>query len=342
MNHLWIELKHLQQKDICPAKARIFHELILRKYYLRVIYRLITLPVLRTISLLLYYLIRASFLSRKKGVTLLFPLNKNEFKPLKRKVDDGIVSFGLSALFSPQTFATSFLRALSLTPRIHRYGLAHQHIPYYALLRSVELIAYYQFLNSIKSALTKVIVTTDGNPNGLALLAVAKKKRLLLYFLSHALPAPPYYQGYLGTVSPLDSLSAKIYQNHFHTKDINEPKIVIEDKMIKEPPQEIKTILICLSKSDDLSRIDSLYQLIKKRLPQVTLKTRFHPSSKNRQIDLKKDIHDCQLAIISNSSVFIDLTYFGVPCLYCDLLDPGFYDRYGFIKMGLLKDFRDF
>ncbi len=344
MLSLWIELKHLHDKDLCSAKERIFQELVLSHRTLSLLYSVAQLPILKNFSVLVFFIFHSCLLYKKGQGSLCFPKAKNEFKRVPPSYEGAIIHKGFRSLLSPISFFYSLGRSIRLLPRILRYTNKIQSIPFYCILRSVELIAYYHFLNNLEDSFERVIVTTDGNPNGLALLAFAKKRKIAIQFFSHALPAPPYYQGYLGTVHPVDSLSQKIYAHYFKTKEVKDPSIEIKEKELSTNVEKetVTAILLCLSKSDDLSRLEELHKEITLRFPKASIKNRLHPYQAKNYTDLKEDLKGCQLAVISNSGVFVDLAALGIPCLYCDTLDPGFYDRYGFIKMGLLKDLRDY
>jgi hypothetical protein len=220
-------------------------------------------------------------------------------------------------------------------------------------------LAYYdRFVVELSRKNTNtVIVFTDANPHGRALMHSAYKKKIKLCFVSHGEPNDPLPPIYCDIVFLFGERSLFRYKKNksrfgkvlfYGHKDLFRKirQIDFEKRL---------TIGLFLSKSTCLEEVARLSSLLKKRFTGCSILIRQHPNMplaktekiallKNSSVQisgsepLEKVIEKCDFAIACDSTVHLDILLRGRPSLYCGNLEKNYFDRYGYVGEKIILD----
>ncbi len=241
----------------------------------------------------------------------------------------------------------------------HILGIILKRYDLFIALRLVQYLAYYDRfdLEIDRNNTKRIIVFTDTNPHGRALMHLARKKGIWSCFISHGEPNEPVLPIYCDVIYLLGERSLCRYKKsksrfgkvlyHGH-KDIFRKIREIEFK-------ENVIIGIFLSKSTDLEGVIKLEYLLEEVFKYKSILIRKHPNmdlSKEEEKELLKnpkvqfsddrlidrDIEKCDFIFAGNSTAHIDILLRGCPSLYQRALEKHFFDRNGYVEKGLILD----
>jgi hypothetical protein len=229
----------------------------------------------------------------------------------------------------------------------------------FIVLRAIQYLAYYdRFMQEINSRVTKgVIVFTDANPHGRALIQVAYAKEILLTFITHGAVNEPilplrceclYVLGkrsYERLLIPYSHFKHVVFQGHKHLKK-NMRAIDFANPLV---------VGMFLSKSTQVSKVLKCISIVSNRYVCKKIMVRMHPNrplskaermylAKNELVlicgesKIEEDIESCDLIIAGNSTSHLDVLLQGRVSLYYRGLEESEYDRYGYVKEGLVLD----
>ncbi len=249
--------------------------------------------------------------------------------------------------------AGGFCRIMSRI--INRYDL-------YVALRAVQYLGYYDrfSLEFDKKRIKTILVFSDGNPHGRALLHAAYRKNIKTCFVSHGEPNEPMPPLHCNIACLLGKRSLDryekngsrfgrvVYQGHRETF-----------KRIKCPDFGKKlNIGLFLSKTTALSSVPELIGLLGKVFMYERILIREHPNfsipKKYRKDFLKdpkvkisgknsvdEDTRFCDLVFSGNTTTHVDVLLRGRPSLYYRGFEPDFFDRYGYVREELIMDWSE-
>lgn len=284
----------------------------------------------------------------KKGTTLCFPKMTNEQKSLteyipKSKWSRRKIRLSLMGFIS--------VRALPSPLKVFRisYQLCCKHPPYISL-RALEYLAYYSRIRNSATNKSAVVITTDSNPHGLALLKSAQSLGLKKIFISHGHPNPPAPRLSLDTAILYGPYSMKFYRIDAKTKT----KVLFNpSKKFFIPIKKTihyKCVGIALSKNFSLDELENTTTKVRRIFGSVMVILRPHPSTKIKkplyrfseknhcEIDTGQSLvsffSEIDLLLADDTTTHLNALLMGIPSLYMGSLD-----RYGFVSEGLVLPF---
>jgi len=359
--HLWKGLKGLLYRDISTTKERLFKQYFKRNKLVYVIYSFAsTSLILKTISATLYFLINYLFLTVNKNINdyvtmIQLPNEKIIFdKYIINKRAISQIKKSLLGLFDFSTIKFRFTKLIKLF-RIFNHLI--KNYDFYLVLRVAEYIAYYGRLYALldKDNLKGILMFTDNNPNSFALMFIAQRFRIPLYFISHGEPLEPIYPlkckaAYLLGLESLrryESRGSKFNKIFFkgHKQSFKKFQPIIGN-------QEL-TLGLFLGKLSTLERLSSLLTSVSKQLNIGKILIRRHPiTSFYKKTNIKhmlpknlillnsttfeEDVKKCDLILSGNSTAQLEALHMGKAVLYSREMEEGNFDKYKYIKDGLL------
>lgn len=355
-------------KDNTDFKHDLFLFYIKKKKYLFILYRLAARfkdGFLGSVTGFLFYLITylsISFPKNRKYVSMVrLKTEKNSYRDIFGANCDKINLIRHSLLISFSSIK-SLVRLFSSKKVIHDFrilGIILKRYDLYVSLRSIQYLAYFdRFKCEIDKKNTgMVIIFTDANPHGRALMQLARKKNITLCFISHGEPNEPIPPIYCDFVYLLGEKSLRRYKEnksrfgkvlYYGHKDVFKEIGEIEFK-------KALRIGIFLSKSTNLNKVVKLNCLLEKTFKCEAILIRKHPnmdlSKKEEKMLLEnpivqmsegkstdRDIEKCSFIVAGDSTVHLDVLLRGRPSLYYRHLERNFFDRYGYVKEGIILD----
>lgn len=227
----------------------------------------------------------------------------------------------------------------------------------YIVLRAAEYMAYYsKFYILFKEISIKgVLIFTDSNPHGFALLSIAHRLKIPAYFISsNGEPHPPLVQIQCKGAFLLGENSLKMYKtvkSRFdkvfykgHKQDYKKFKNIHDNQDL--------TLGLFLGKMSTLKYLNFLLPAVSKKMNIKNILVRIHPNLKfNKNNNLHKllpgylaltdstsfieDIEKCDLILSGNTSALLEALLFGKASLFCRELEKKYYDVYGYVQDGL-------
>ena len=310
--------------------------------------------------LITYLLIR--FPQNRKCVSMLrLKTEKKSYRDIFGKNCNGINLMRLSLLISYSSIK-SLVRQFSFKKIIHALhilGIILKRYDLFIALRSIQYLAYYdRFDFEIDKRNTNmIIIFTDANPHGRALMQLAHKKDIGLCFISHGEPnepIPPVYCDIVYLLGERSLLRYKKSKSRFGKVLYHGHKNIFKRIREVEFRKNVR-IGIFLSKSTGLDEVVKLNYLLEETFRCESILIREHPNmglskkEKNRLLEnpkiqisdgksIDRDIEKCDLIFAGNSTVHVDILLRGCPSLYYRGLEKTFFDRYGYIKEGVVLD----
>lgn len=354
-------------KDDNLPRRELFLCYIKKRKFFFILYRLLEklkAGFLGPITGLLFYLftyLLIRFPENRKRVTMLqLEIEKMSYRDVFGRNDRigliynslSITPLSIKFLLRERSFKKFSYDLYILDIILKRYDL-------FVALRIIQYLAYYDRFNlEIDKKNTKrIIVFTDSNPHGRALMHLAHRKNIELCFISHGEPTEPVLPiccdlAYLLGEKSLDSYKKSrsrfgkvLYHGH---KDMF--------KKIREIDfgQNIK-IGIFLSKLTNLNEVLRLNDLLEETFKCETILIRKHPnmdlSKEEERLLLKKtkvhisngcsietDIEKCDLVFAGNTTAHIDILLRGCPSFYYAGFEKGFFDTYGYLEKRIILD----
>lgn len=358
-------LKDQIRRDGSIYKVCIFENMLKASPLVSNVYKISSMhPVSRAIVCSIYYLyrylaIQPNFL--KKSVVVA-PVFKNEKRILAEELDSTIrnewASYHKHKKFIPINILLIWplLKGLFGLPFAYRQSLVlSRHVELFRGMRAAEFYAYFRAIAPAIKRAKMIIVTTDGNPNGMALFALGECYRTTTIFLSHGEPIPPMAKLRAKMAYLLGQHSADVYREHgtrFEELLFQGHK---DFEMTYTPLSEaITTVGLFIGKLDQVERLRETIHLINSIFDPQRILLRQHPNfplnggtvsqlqSGNLEISeeasIFKDIHRCDLMVIGDSTSHLQVLLCGKPSLYYFDGDQRFYDRYNYLRDGLVME----
>lgn len=328
------------KKDLTQERKEIVAVALETRPLLGFFYRILGFPFFREIGSILFsirsLLLWAGHSADAKGM-LVLRATVNERRALKE-----ILNGRSASTFS----ALEWVRDIGFPlPILFKEGLKFFRIvrrlseakPLYFRVRLIELLIIY-FLQSRKiKAIKSILVASEGNPHGLALLALGKRHSLPTVFASHAPISvnPIAIDCDCAILSGIESelsfrkAGSKMGKIEFHS---------LPHKIFSRGEKDIfalKEICLCLGMGFNIRGVEELLEHLAQHLPGLKVKVRAHPSlpSAARALNSKvnvsigktfaEDFSPGTLALAGNSTVHLDLWVRGIPSLYWPHLDRG-------------------
>ncbi|MFC1666681.1 hypothetical protein ACFL0P_02250 [Candidatus Omnitrophota bacterium] len=355
-------------KDNTDFKRNLFLVYIKKKKSLFVLYRLIEKlkdGFFGSIAVLSFYLITYLFIR--------FPQNRKRISMAQLKTEKKSYGdiFGGNGNKIGLIYPSLLISFSSIRPLVGRFlskrimhdfrilGVILKRYDLFIALRAIQYLAYYDRFNFQidKKSTDMIIVFTDGNPHGRALMQLAHSKNIKMCFVSHGEPNEPVLPIYCDLIYLLGERSSFRYK-----KVKSRFKKVLyhghKDAFKKIREIEFKTNLrigIFLSKSTILDNVIKLTYLLNKAFRCEAILIRRHPNmdlskreektllknskvqiSNGRSID--RDIEKSDFILAGDSTVHVDALLRGCPSFYYRDLEEDFFDRYGYVKEGLILD----
>jgi hypothetical protein len=240
--------------------------------------------------------------------------------------------------------------------RIARH-LLRRGLPYFRVLRAIEMIGYYaRYLSILRHSNIKLVaISSHSNPHAIALNIAARRCGIPIVLITHGMPVRP--------VAKLSYDAAQVHCKTARRTYVEEGtrlgRVFIHGRrqdFIRIPdmlPEKL-TVGIFLCKDVD----QDVFQTLTDKLlghPRVTcVIVRPHP--RNLWLDLKEwiskhrdgrlmlssnnsgpdDIAKCDIVLGGNSSVLIEAVTAGRPSGYIKKIDHGSYDLHRFVESGLI------
>jgi|GEM_PF-3281334 hypothetical protein len=226
-------------------------------------------------------------------------------------------------------------------------------------LRGLQYIAYYDRFNFelLKGVTETIIVFSDGNPHGRALLQLAFKKKIRSCFISHGEPVKDTSPVRCDIVVLLGHRSLARYENNASRFG---RVIYYGHKEIFRRIREVDfskrlTIGVFLSKSMNLEEVSKLNLFLTERFTGCTILVRRHPNMGiifrdkrallvNRSVrisdgkSIDKDIKECDFVISGDSTVHMEVLLRGCPSLYCRSLEKNVSYVYDYVAEGVVLE----
>jgi hypothetical protein len=288
--------------------------------------------------------------TEKKSYRDIFGGEKGRIKLIRRSL--WFFFPALKKLFAGQSF-------MKVRADIHVLKKILRRRDLFVALRTIQYLACYdRFLSELNAADTSaIIVFTDGNPHGRALINAAYKNSIKLCFISHGEPNDPIPPLYCDVAYLFGKRSFVRYSEngsrfgevlfHGHRDLFKILKTVDFGKKL--------TIGLFFSKSTRLKEAVKLSFSLRERFYACSVLIRPHPnmplSAKERAAFLKNpsisisdsgplesDIGKCDFVIAGDSTVHLDVLLRGCPSFYSSNLEKGYFDRYGYLKDGMVLD----
>jgi hypothetical protein len=339
------------RKDDDPYRRAIFRDLLTRSRPTAALYSLCAkISPLGALACFGYY--TWIFLSARipaNGEILAIPKLSNERRTLAETLDESLANRIGRAVLPRSGSVRTWFRLLSIC-RI----LARNHELFLAL-RMVEVAAYLHRLDSVRSKPRLVISTTDGNPSGIALLEYARARNIRAAFLSHGEPNSPvlpiscdvaYLLGessrerYASAGARIGRTILRGHRDHF--------------KAVQGITGRggVSRLLIAMGKVEETSCANEIISWARREFRGVEIVARPHPSfpltrEAASQLErqgvvvrsaksLSEEIVNCDLAVAGNSTSHLEIILAGVPSLYFFHERNGEFDRYGYLRDGLI------
>lgn len=259
----------------------------------------------------------------------------------------------------------------SIKPLIHQFSLKKvitdfsilgkilKRYDLFIALRAIQYLAYYdRFDFELHKGNTNiVIVFTDANPHGRALMQSALKKNIKLCFISHGEPdetMPPICCDIAYLFGERSLLRYRKNRSHIGKVLYYGHKDIF--KKIREVDfRKNVQIGIFLSKSTNLDEVVKLIFLLKKTFKNCTILIRKHPNmdltrreekmllrsfavqiSDGKSLD--RDIEKCDFVLAGETTVHLDVLLRGRPSLYYRNLEKNFFYRYDYVKEEIILE----
>lgn len=355
-------------KDNTDFKRSLFLYYIRKRKLLFILYRLIEKfkdGFFGAIIGLSFYSVNYLFIrfpqNRKRISMLQLKTEKKSYRDIFSSNGSkiGIIHHSLLTSFPSIKLLVRNFSSRKIFHGFHILGIILKRYDLFVALRAIQYLAYYDRfdLEIDRKDTSMIIVFTDGNPHGRALMQVANKKRIKLCFISHGEPNEPVLPIYCDLVCLLGERSLLKYKKsrsrfgkvlyHGHRDIFKKIREIEFRKNIQ--------IGIFLSKSTSLDEVVKLNYLLEKAFKCKAILIRKHPNmnlSKEEEAELLKnskvqisgdksinrDIEMCDFVFAGDSTVHLDILLRGCPSLYCRDLEKASFDRYGYVKEGLILE----
>lgn len=225
----------------------------------------------------------------------------------------------------------------------------------YFLMYLGEYINFFFLLNDKKIHISYTIVANDHSPASVAISMVAKELNIKRVYLQHAAVSKIFPHLDFEYAILRDYSSYEIYKSigiSSKCRVIIQPRFLENfkydnlKKNLKELQSNKVKIVIYLTSVFDNNKLLHAVQELKNNVLVDSVSIKPHPRIKSSQLlalsnegidivtNVSRDIH---LAIVSNSSVVIELLHAGVPVMQCFELDPFEEDYYTFVSQGIVQ-----
>ena len=228
--------------------------------------------------------------------------------------------------------------------------------PLFVALRATEYLAYCAKLDDHigDERVRTVLVFSDGNPHGIALLHLARSYGKGAVFVAHGEPTEPIYPLLCSAAFLWGQSSAERYREagaRFERTVL----LGCRDKWL--PMDRVREPLSCvgifLSKMTRKSKIVSLVGRIRQVYDPETILIRPHPNAPlplsmegeltslpgvriSEGSDLSTDARASDLVLAGNTTAHPEILLGGTPSLYCFDLEGADFDRIGYVRQNLV------
>ena len=348
-------LRLQQQRDATKFKRDLFHFKIEQSLLLRWLYR-----VVHKSKILLFFAALGLFLERFFRLKILSCTPQAIAAPLMATENQSLFK-----LFpSPRLAQTQYgwltpLQKVKIKKFILLLWRICNKFETYQTLRLAQFLGAYIHLHEVfkKNPAPAHIITSDANPNSLALLALAARNQARVIFVSHGEVVPPVARFPADMAFLLTKHSALAYQRAGNQW----PKIIIQGQKniwrkvrSLSDTSEIKLGFIC-GKFIEVNRIKEICADLRRNFKIQSFHLRPHPAFKcNQQTQdelrilgisydsshsLAEFCQKCDLLVIGNSTAIAECLLHGFPVLYFSDRAQVDEDRYGFVDIGLVLKF---
>lgn len=354
--------------DNSEFKRDLFESLLAKSKPLRIGYRLCNVNILMQVfTCLIYFYYRGLAIRPEKPKPIVAaPVFGNEKRILSLEISKEVREQLAEYTKHKKFIWINIFKILPLLRLVQRTGFVLRQSysvlkdnPLYVGMRCAELHAYYvNLLRPIKSA-NIVLATTDANPNGVALLCLAKIFQKPVIFVSHGEPNPPINHFDVDLAYLLGEESLKRYKRegtkikeviYAGYKEFASPIAPIQE-------HSIQRVGLFLGKFDSLTNLQRLIATIKKNFTPISILLRDHPNfplkAKAKQIlsaeglelsesvDIFSEIGRCDFVVAGNSTSHLEILLSGKPSLYYFDGVEKYRDRYQYVSTGLILEFTD-
>jgi hypothetical protein len=355
-------------KDNTDFKRGLFLYYIRKKKFALTLYRLVDKfkdSFFGRIAGLSFYLITYLFIhfpQNRKCISMLqLETEKKSYRDIFGENCNKINLIYSSLLISFSSFKSLFhLPSFKkIVNDFHILDIILKRYDLFVALRAIQYLAYYDRfkLEIDRKSTDMIIVFTDGNPHGRALMQLAHKKNIELCFISHGEPNEPISPIYCNLAYLLGERSLVKYRKG---RSCIEKVLYHGHKDVFKKIQEVDfrrgvRIGIFLSKSTILDGVVKLIYLLEKKFKCEVILIRKHPNMnlsrkeeksllKNSKVQISdgtsidRDIEKCDFIFACNSTVHIDTLLKGCPSLYYRYLEKNFFDRYRYVEERIILD----
>ncbi len=357
------------RKDNTPFKTELFQSYLKKSRVIEMAYKLLAgnlgrpfHPFMCTSFFLLRYLSLSPPNVSETIVTYLGTQNERrsfleiisaKFQPLIRQLPQSLLRVPQSFVQNLRFFKR-FLQCQALFFRLSR------RLPLFAALRASEYMAYFLAWSPLfrDGNFRSALVFSEGNPHGLALLHLARRSGKKSFFVSHGEPNAPIY--------PLKCTSALLWGRESFERyqnagaKIEEPRFLGQSEQyseLRELPQEVTRVGVFLSKMTRTKEISAVIQALSCDYPHAEILLRPHPNFKLTESmraelaihpalkfseggDPILDARKCDFVLAANTTSHVQILMSGTRSLYCYALEGVDFDRNGFLKEGLIREWK--
>lgn len=362
---LYFSIKNQIKKDHTQERSDLFSVFLSSHLILKYPYQFLELHKLSPLRALFCFIYAAcvsgNWLTTKDTSPITIEKRANESNKI-RELESVLRVYGFKRASLNISFFKKFSSFFYFLKRAARSPLSfiktwkwllrlNQNFPFYVCLRATETLFIFLYLNEKfqKIKPSALLISTEGNPHGSAVMGIADKFSIPLIFASHGAIStqPVKIKCELGLFH-----GAKMREDYLREFSKVESTIYYgRKKNINNDSNFSKKICLCLSKDPNLLAIKNLLLKIKNEFVGAEILLRPHPQSmvsvssiqKNfpfinisKNNSLAEDLSGSFLVLAGNSTVHLEALSYGVASLFWQDLDMGRQPLLSFLKEGIV------
>ena len=359
--HLYRGFKVIKMRDSSPLRTSMYSRYLEINTFARLVDKFCNSNkggVLSSFIYVFWYAYNFSKIRLKNGdprtiTTYEYSNEERSIREFYKKIDWNLGQSLEKSIPSPYLFLTVFFDLSNLAKLIRIVRTIGKRENFLVTCRSLEFLANFSFLEKyLAGSKNKIaVLSSDVNPNGVALTAFVQKNNFKSIFFNHGIVTAPLPKlDY--SLSLIDcEASWDVYKRSGHT-------VVYQGSKINEiqVTGESKKLGVCLSTFPSLDQVFETCKEFEKLGYEVVF-IRPHPNeltySQSELDELQRKLPKAevnatsslkdQLALVDfclagSTSAHIDVLMYGKPSLYFNSFDEDPGDLFGFIEKGLVLD----
>jgi hypothetical protein len=380
MSKLFIGLGSVRKKDSSSLRAGMFHDLIQSRLIYKLVYRWAQVPVLgrpAKLTFTLYALLRIFYLhiqmNLRPGLIAVYQYD-NETRCIRarsKKPIEEFVTFKKSILdvksFLEALVYSINIKSLSSLPKTIK--VSQKLIDKYGVLigtRQTQVICVYayfkQYFSQLDMSECRVIVSTESNPDVIAVALAAKSYDARVLYVNHSFLDSQlglfFHDELIVQGKALLEIIEKNLASSAKTPLVKMIGPYFDTSPLKIPLKKIQTVGIVCSLGPSVTQIEHLINQLTENYNGVAIEVRLHPNKLLSGYLIERletysvvkmvpsidwahaDYSHWDFAIAANTSAHIDLIGKGIPTVGYDF-DNHPDDMYDFYKMGFVPKLVD-